>query len=364
MPIFRRVSKLTKRTKYQVRIPNPEYPAASSKRFLFETFKTRKEAERYERKLLHELETGSYVEPTQTTLGDYLPQWLKGAMEANEETRTGYQRLLNRYVLSDPIAATPLVKLTTLAVEALYQKLSERLSPRSVRMVHGILRSALAKAERDRLIVRNPTTNAGLPKQLPHEMHALDQAQLARLLATSEATGNRWHALWHLLANGGLRPSEALRLTWADVGKDRVLVRGKTKTKGSRRTVALSPSTMDALAWHRTRQEAEKIAAGSSYNDRGLVFASQTGGTLDLKNVTARHFKPLLTAYYRLPPIRVYDLRHTHASHLLAAGVSVHVVSKRLGHASAKMTLDVYAHVLTGQQEDAMAKLEAYYTHT
>jgi integrase len=71
--------------------------------------------------------------------------------------------------------------------------------------------------------------------------------------------------------------------------------------------------------------------------------------------------KPLLSAYYPLPPIRVYDLRHTHASHLLAAGTPVHVVSRRLGHASAVMTLNVYAHVLSGQHEDAVAKLEAYY---
>jgi integrase len=72
------------------------------------------------------------------------------------------------------------------------------------------------------------------------------------------------------------------------------------------------------LKWHRTRQEAEKLAAGATYRDRGLVFANETGGPLDLRNATARHFKPLLTAYYLLPEIRVYDLRHTHITHLLA----------------------------------------------
>lgn len=56
--------------------------------------------------------------------------------------------------------------------------------------------------------------------------------------------------------------------------------------------------------------------------------------------------------------IRVYDLRHTHATLLLAAGVPVHVVSKRLGHANAKMTLDVYAHVLPGQQAEAVERME------
>jgi integrase len=139
------------------------------------------------------------------------------------------------------------------------------------------------------------------------------------------------------------------------------MVRGETKTRGSERTVTLGAATMQALAWHRTQQEAEKIAAGNAYRDAGRVFASQTGGPLDLKNATARHFKPLLKAFYPLPDIRLYDLRHTHASHLLAAGAPVHVVSRRLGHASPVMTLNVYAHVLSGQHEDAVAKLEAYY---
>jgi integrase len=91
------------------------------------------------------------------------------------------------------------------------------------------------------------------------------------------------------------------------------------------------------------------------------VFANETGGPLDLKNATARHFKPLLTAYYPLPVVRVYDLRHTHVTHLLAAGTPVHVVAKRVGHASAKMTLDVYGHVLSGQDGDAVERLEAYW---
>jgi integrase len=71
------------------------------------------------------------------------------------------------------------------------------------------------------------------------------------------------------------------------------------------------------------------------------------------------HFKPLLTAYYPLLDIRVYDLRHTHVAHLLAAGNAPHVVAKRVGHASAKMPLDVYGHVLPRQDGEAVAKLEA-----
>ena len=124
--------------------------------------------------------------------------------------------------------------------------------------------------------------------------------------------------------------------------------------------MTLPAATMEALRWHRTQQAVEKEAAGSRYRDHGFVVAGQHGGPLSLPNITVRHFKPLLGAYYRLPAIRLYDLRHTAATLYLSAGVPVHVVSERLGHASSKMTLDVYAHVLSGQHEDAVAQAEAY----
>lgn len=78
-----------------------------------------------------------------------------------------------------------------------------------------------------------------------------------------------------------------------------------------------------------------------------------------MRESTARHFKALLRAA-GLPNIRLYDLRHTHASQLLAAGVPIKVVSDRLGHANAKMVLDVYAHVLAGQAAEAVERLEEY----
>jgi hypothetical protein len=198
------------------------------------------------------------------------------------------------------LPAVPLARLTTKRLEAFYRALSEAgLSPRTVRLVHSVLHAALKTAVRDRLLVSNPASGAELPRQARREMHALDRAGLARLLAASEATENRWHALWTVLATGGLRPSEALRLRWADVGADHVTVRGETKTAGSRRTVTLPAATMDALKWHRTRQEAEKIAAGAAYRDRGLVFANEIGGALAREHIAGEQ---LAVALKRLRP--------------------------------------------------------------
>nr|MBA3556054.1 tyrosine-type recombinase/integrase [Gemmatimonadales bacterium] len=124
--------------------------------------------------------------------------------------------------------------------------------------------------------------------------------------------------------------------------------------------MTLPPESMEALRWHQAQQAIEREAAGTRYTDHGFVFASQTGGPLSLPNLTVRHFKPLLRAYYSLPEIRLYDLRHSHASPALSAGVPVHVVSKRLGHASAVMTLNVYAHAVPDQDADAVTRVEAY----
>jgi integrase len=203
-------------------------------------------------------------------------------------------------------------------------------------------------------------------------MHALDAGQVMKLLATAEATKNRWTALWAVLGTGRLRPSEALALRWEYVLADRVRVHGalvmegggwsisECKTAKSRRVVPLPPKTMEALRWHQTQQAIERETAGTAYRDVRLVFTSQTGGPCDFKNAVARWFHPLVKAA-GLPPIRAYDLRHSFASNALAAGISVLVVSELLGHASAKMTLDVYGHVLAGEREGAADKLAAYF---
>jgi integrase len=90
-----------------------------------------------------------------------------------------------------------------------------------------------------------------------------------------------------------------------------------------------------------------------------LVFANENGGPIHYRNLIRRHFKPLLKKA-RLPEtIRLYDLRHTCATLLLAAGENPKVVSERLGHASVTLTLDTYSHVLPDMQQQAAEKLES-----
>ena len=113
-----------------------------------------------------------------------------------------------------------------------------------------------------------------------------------------------------------------------------------------------------ALQRHRVGQAKWKLQIGELYQDQGLIFANEVGGLLDGQNVTGRYFKPLLRKA-ELLDIRLYDLRHSHATLLMAAGEHPKVVQERLGHATIQLTLDTYTHVVEGLQARASERLEA-----
>jgi integrase len=116
--------------------------------------------------------------------------------------------------------------------------------------------------------------------------------------------------------------------------------------------VALSRFTAEALAEHRKRMLAE-----GNYRADAPVFCNTQGTWMDLINLLNRHFRPILQRA-GLPPVRLYDLRHTTATLLLLQGVNVKVVSERLGHSNITLTLSVYQHVIPGMQEQAASKID------
>jgi integrase len=363
------------------------------RRNLHRTFLTLKAAEQWERKQRVALRDGTFLEPSKEMLGGYLLDWLDGAgkLGVSERTHHDCQCIVRRLVLGTPLAQTLLAQLTTRDLERYYGHLhSNRLSARSVRALHVLLGKALKHAVRDRLIPSNPARGAVLPRLIRKEPIALTGAEVAKLLAVPpegyrpERTNkhqrmerrNPLHALWHVLAEGGLRPGEALALRWEDVDFERARIHVRRslvprlsskiawrlkepKTARGRRIVSLPSRTIDALRRHRVRQAQERLAIGPGYQDLGLVFAAINGAPLAVNNIAGRHLQPLL-AHLGLPCIRIYDLRHTHVTLMLAAGVPVHEVAARVGHASAKMTLDVYAHALPHLGEDAVRRFSDF----
>ena len=169
-------------------------------------------------------------------------------------------------------------------------------------------------------------------------------------------------AVFGLLIDTGLRPGEALALKWSDVdlvdqqlSVRRTLTRNaqgwhfaEPKTAGSRRSVPFTSPLQSVLVSHREAQPA---------NSHSLIFVGDGGEPLHANNLGRRNLPRILKRAGLGEDFRLYDLRHTCATLMLLAGVHPKVVSERLGHASVKITLDTYSHVLPTMQREATEKL-------
>jgi integrase len=301
------------------------------------------------------------------TVEQYLRSWL-----ANYEATVRYDtwRRASQYVelhIIPVIGRVRLARLTAQQVQALYaDRMSKGLSPSTVRHLHAVLHKALKSAERLGLVARNVASAVDAPRMRHHEMRCFSREEARRLLAETEASGDRLHALYTLAVSTGMRLGELLALRWKDVDLERDVLRvtatlkrdkedqwvwTEPKTRRSRRQIALSPVAVAALRAHRARQREERLKVGAAWSDYGLVFCTEAGTPLYGGNVY-RAFKRL-QARAGLPEIRFHDLRHTCATMLLAGRVNPKVVSEMLGHASVAITLDIYSHVLPDMQQDA-----------
>ena len=199
-------------------------------------------------------------------------------------------------------------------------------------------------------------------------MRALDEGETASLLRLLGES--RLYMPTMLAVTTGLRRGEILGLRWDNVdlvaGTLTVVqsleqtkdgLRLKTpKTHRSRRSIALLAMTTTELRLHRAKQAEERLALGPAYEEAGFV-CPRPGGAPWTPDV----FSTAFAAFVRrsgLSQFRFHDLRHTHASHLLRAGVHPKIVSERLGHSSVGITLDTYSHVLPGMQQDAVKLID------
>jgi integrase len=235
--------------------------------------------------------------------------------------------------------------------------------------MHRILKQALTAAVRWRILNYNPLDAVDPPKVERGKMKALDPAETAQLLAHFRET--RMFVPVLLAALCGLRRGEIAALRWASADLSRwqlsVVESAEQTTKGVRfketksgraRTVALPALVVDELRKARLGQAEELLRVGVRLTDQTHVVAQPDGQPLQPNSLT-HEFVRLLAKASGLPDIRFHDLRHTHATHLLASGVHPKVAQERLGHSSVGITLDLYSHVLRGMQEDAAAKVDA-----
>jgi integrase len=206
------------------------------------------------------------------------------------------------------------------------------------------------------------------PRPKRRGMTTMASEDVPQFLRASQETP--FHEVYCTALLTGMRLGELLGLRWCDVDLELATIyvsqalykrRGvckivEPKTPHSRRSIAMSPALTILLRQYRTQQGAERILVGNPLEENGLVFAYADGSPLDPGTVTHTFTKILAKA--GLPRIRFHDLRHTHATLMLKAGVHPKIVQERLGHGSIAVTLDTYSHVVGGLQEVAAQRFE------
>jgi integrase len=326
-------------------------------------------------RLLSQRDSGALIEPSKVTVAAFLDRWLE-YMRARVSPKT-HERYtdLCRKNLVPALGATMLTKLQPIQIsDAFANALSNGrrdgkggLSPRTVHYMHAILRHALQQAVRWQMLARNSTDAVETPKIERKQMMVLDAGGTAALLEAARNTNLFIPILLGVLC--GLRRGEITALRWRSVdlkrGELSIVasteqtkhgVREKPPKSGRGRTVALPSLAVDELRQHRVKQAEALLKLGVRLTDDHHVVMRTDGVPLQPRSVT--HMFEILLRQRGLPRIRFHDLRHSHATHLLANGVHPKIAQERLGHSSVAITLDLYSHVLPGMQAAAAARVD------
>lgn len=289
------------------------------------------------------------------TLDEWAGRYVEQLTGVTSGTRAEYRRLYAR-TWSPLIGARRLDELDRPDVAGAVNRLAERLAHHSLANAHGLLSAMLAAAVEAGHAPANPCRRLRLPRAGEHErrdMECLSHQEMADLL---DVLPQRWRPLVLTLVGTGLRWGEATALRVGDVDVEAATVQvvrarkrvpggweiGPPKTRRSRRTVTLPGEVLAALT---------PLLADRKRGD--LLFTAPGGGPVHGGNFRARVWSPAVERAGLSRRPRVHDLRHTHASWLVAAGVPLPVIQRRLGHESITTTIDVYGHLLPDLQRQA-----------
>jgi len=322
-------------------------------------------------RLIAELQNGTAVEPSRMTVADFFERWIEHMRgQVSPRSHERYAEIARKN-LAPLLGALTLTKLQPAHISQAYAKAlasgrrdgAGGLSPRTVTHMHRVLREALQQAVRWQLLARNPADAVKPPKVERKQMNVLDtDAAVAMIEAARESP------LFVPILLGircGLRRGEVVALRDLERGQISVVasaeqteqgVREKEPKNGKGRTIVLSATEVEELRTHRARQAEGLLALGVRLTDDHHVVTRADGQPLQPRSLTHAFVKFVRQHGFQ---IRLHDLRHSHATHMLASGVHPKIAQERLGHSSVGITLDLYSHVLPGMQAEAVSKVDA-----
>jgi integrase len=337
---------------------------------------TKRDAEIELAKLVAAADAGTLAEPSKTTVDAYLLAWMDGPHGLAGKTAERYRQLIDAQIIPH-LGAIVLQKLKPAHIADWHDKLircggkdGRPLSARTVGHAHRVLHRALARAAAIELVSRNVASVVKPPKVDEIEVESLKADEIDTVL--NALNGHTLEPIAVLALGTGARRGEMLALSWANVDLDagtikiersleqtRAGLRFKApKTRNGRRVVSLPPIAVDALRALRRRRLELRMALGQGKPEpNALVFSAFDDSPIP-PNDLSRDWRRFVLAR-KLPRISFHGLRHSHVSALIAGGVDVLTVSRRIGHASPVVTMKVYAHLFSETDKSAAKAIEA-----
>lgn len=324
--------------------------------------KTKTEARTKLREKIRDYEDGLAIAEHHYTVAEAVNDWLTYGLNGRSDRTKTKCEILCRSLIIPALGARKLRELRAQDVDRWLTAKAASLSTRTLRDLHGCLNRSVNRAMARDKVKRNVVALCSVPRGQegrPSKSLTLDQAKAV----LDAAEGTRLHAYVVLSLLTGARTEELRALTWDRVDLDgradidpplppsvqvwhSVRAGGDTKTKKSRRTLALPARCVAALARHRQRQNQERRTAGKDWHALGLVFATTVGTALDAANVR-RAFRRVVTLADMDPAAWTpRELRHSFVSLLSDSGVSLEAIADLCGHSGTTVTEKVYRHQL------------------
>lgn len=321
-----------------------------------------------------------YVGKTNLTLSEYLDEWINYHQHfVKPTTLVSYTDLIRNY-LKPRLGSIPLQSVTTSDIERFYTGLittpglkGQKLSKASATRIFAVLSKCLGHAAKQKLIQHNPAKLVELPGFRSTVPKPWTFSEMNTFLDL--AKDDRLFFYFRLAAYTGARRGELAALRWSDFDGEAITINKTRSMSGSKvveqnstkgghngqRRVTLDshksftePGTIELLKAHKARQEQERDKLGDLWQDTGYMFTHLNGQPLD-PAVPRKVFSRIIKEN-GLRPVRLYDLRHTHATESLRIGIPLHVVAYRLGHRDSSVTSNIYAHVDTEQDQTCVDK--------
>lgn len=336
-------------------------------------FVRKKDAEDALTKILVELGNNNYVAPSKEVFASFIEEWFTGQYlkRIGETTAVSIRALINKHLIRENhFAHKSLAEITTEDIDMFYNdKIDEGYNPNYVRKMHSMLKQAFGQAVKWKRLSYNPVIDATPPVSKKEEMKIWNPKEIQIFLQYCKVKAARHFITFLLAIYTGMRRGEILGLKWSDIDLEKKKISVKRslayipekgyiftnlKTNSSKREILIPEFLVDELSMHKIQQQMWKEQYKESYQDLEFVICDKKGLEQDARGILKVMNR--LTIASSVTKIRFHDLRHTHASILIAEGVDIVKVAHRLGHTNPKITLETYSHLIP-EEENEVAEI-------